>query len=83
MKELIHFTAEWCQPCKAMMPVITQFKDKHPDINYIKVDIDKSQDVTKAYGVKGVPTFVSLIDNQQFQRKTGRSSLSQLESLFE
>lgn len=83
MKELIHFTAEWCQPCKAMLPVITQFKDKHPNINYIKIDIDKNQDVAKAYSVKGVPTFISIVDNQQFQRKTGRSSLSQLESLFE
>ena len=83
MKELIHFTADWCQPCKAMLPVIAQFKDKHPNINYIKIDIDKNQDVAKAYSVKGVPTFISIVDNQQFQRKTGRSSLSQLESLFE
>jgi len=82
MKELIHFTAEWCQPCKAMMPIITQFRDKHPEIIYTKIDIDQQSDTAKFFGVMGVPTFISQIDGLNYERKTGRSTLFQLESLF-
>lgn len=82
MKELIHFTAEWCQPCKAMMPVITQFRDKHPDITYTKIDIDENPDAAKFFGIMGVPTFVSQIEGLNHDRRTGRSSLFQLEALF-
>lgn len=82
MKELIHFTAEWCQPCKAMIPVITQFRDKHPDIVYTKIDIDQQQDTAKFFGIKGVPTFISQVDGLNHERRTGRSTLFQLEAMF-
>jgi thioredoxin 1 len=82
MKELIHFTAEWCQPCKAMLPVITQFRDKHRDIQYTKIDIDKNPDAAKFFGVMGVPTFISQIEGLNYERKIGQATLFQLESMF-
>jgi thioredoxin 1 len=82
MKELIHFTAEWCQPCKAMLPVITQFRDKHRDIQYTKIDIDQNPDAAKFFGVMGVPTFISQIEGLNYGRKTGKATLFQLESMF-
>jgi thioredoxin 1 len=82
MKELIHFTAEWCQPCKAMQPIITQFRDKHPEVKYTRIDIDEQPDTAKFFGVMGVPTFISQVDGLNHERKTGRSTLFQLESLF-
>jgi thioredoxin 1 len=82
MKELIHFTAEWCQPCKAMSPVIYQFTEKHPDVTYTKIDVDENPDAAKFFGVLGVPTFISQIDGQNYERRTGKSTLFQLESLF-
>jgi thioredoxin 1 len=82
MKELIHFTAEWCQPCKAMAPSIYQFIEKHSDIKYTKIDIDENPDAAKLFGVLGVPTFISQIDGINHERRTGRSTLFQLESLF-
>ena len=82
MKELIHFTAEWCQPCKTMSPIVYQFKDKHPDIRYTKIDIDENPDAAKFFGVMGVPTFISQVDGLNFERRTGISTLFQLEALF-
>ena len=82
MKELIHFTAEWCQPCKAMAPVIYQFRDKNPEITYTKIDIDENPDATKFFGVLGVPTFISQIDGLNYERRSGKSTLFQLEAMF-
>jgi thioredoxin 1 len=82
MKELIHFTADWCQPCKAMAPIVYQFKDKHPEIIYTKIDVDENPDAAQFFGVKGVPTFISQIEGLNHDRRTGKSTLFQLESLF-
>jgi thioredoxin 1 len=82
MKELIHFTADWCQPCKAMAPVVYQFKDKYPEITYTRIDVDENPDVAQSFGVKGVPTFISKVDGLDHDRKTGKCTLFQLESLF-
>lgn len=56
--KLIHFTAEWCQPCKMMKPMVDKVIEEHPEIEYHSVDIDKDPNFAKAEGVMGVPTFI-------------------------
>jgi thioredoxin 1 len=84
MKELIHFTAAWCQPCKAMAPMIDKFVADNPDIEYIKYDIDlpESMLATEEYGIRGVPTFIVKIDNQITNRHTGSATLDKFSALF-
>lgn len=46
---LVDFFATWCQPCKAMHPILEQVKSVLGDrIRIIKVDVDK-------YGVTAKP----------------------------
>jgi len=56
--KLKHFTAEWCQPCKMMKPIIKQVIEEHPEIEYEMIDIDQNPDMAKVSGVSGVPTFI-------------------------
>jgi thioredoxin 1 len=83
MKELIHFTASWCQPCKAMAPMIAQFVIDNPDIAYTKVDVDESSELMKKYEVSGVPTFIINMDGEQKARHTGLANPQKFLSLFE
>ena len=56
---LVDFYAEWCGPCKAMSPVITEVaRNVQGKARVIKVDIDKSQAAAQAYQVQAVPTFI-------------------------
>ena len=84
MKELIHFTATWCQPCKAMAPMIDKFVADNPDIEYDKIDID-SPEATLAieeYGIRGVPTFIIKTNNEITARHTGSATLEKFSALF-
>jgi len=84
MQKLIYFTAGWCQPCKAMAPMIDEFVSENPDIEYVKFDIDlpESVDAIEEYGVRGVPTFVILEDEEIKSRHTGSATKDKFVSLF-
>ena len=59
MKGFIYFSAEWCQPCKALGPIMEQVAKQVP-VNKVNVDYDVS--LTKQYNITSVPTVV-LVDN--------------------
>ena len=56
---LVDFYTDWCGPCKAMNPVIKEVAQSvKGKARVIKVDIDKSDEAARAYGVQAVPTFI-------------------------
>lgn len=78
--KLMHFTADWCQPCKMMKPIIAQVLNENPDIEYIVVDIDESPETTRDYGIMGVPSFITLDDNNAvIQRAVGAMSKAEFQ----
>ena len=38
--KLYHFTADWCNPCKKLAPILEEFLGENPNIDYIKIDVD-------------------------------------------
>ena len=69
MKELIKFSASWCQPCKSLAGNFKHVDMK--DVTLKSVDIEEDQDLAKQYGIRSVPTMVLLKDGVEVGRKTG------------
>lgn len=82
MIELLHFSADWCQPCKKMKPIIDEFLSNNPNIQYKVYDAENDRDFFKAYGVKSVPTFIVIKDKNAVAWHTGLADLKKIEGLF-
>ena len=82
MQQLLHFTASWCQPCKQMEPLIAKLVSENLAINYNKIDLSDEFDDAIEYGVRGVPTFIAVVDGKESARHTGGATEEKLLSLF-
>ena len=70
---VIQFSAEWCQPCKALKPVMDKLSDSYKDkANFYYADIENGGINTGSVaGVRGVPTVVIYKKGIEVDRKVG------------
>ena len=79
MNKLLCFTAEWCNPCKAMKPTIAKL---NPD-RVVPYDIDVDVQKRAEYEIRSVPTFIIVDkDSKELIRITGSVALSRLQELL-
>ena len=79
MKGFIYFSAEWCQPCKALGPIMEQVAKQVP-VNKVNVDYDVS--LTKQYNVTSVPTVILVDNGVEKTRFTGVKPLNDIVNIF-
>ena len=82
MTKLLHFTADWCQPCKKIKPIIDEFVANNPDIDYVRIDIEDDFDSAKAHNVLSIPTLIAIRDEEIIGRHTGTADYEKIENLF-
>ena len=69
-KVLVDFYATWCGPCKMLSPVIDDLSNE-VDIDIIKIDVDKHNELAREYGVMSIPTLILFENNNEVKRTLG------------
>jgi len=75
---LVDFWAEWCGPCKQLMPVIEEISGELSSVKITKVNIDQNPDAPQKYGVRGIPTLMIFKDGKVIGTKVGGAPKSKL-----
>ncbi len=76
---LVEFHTLWCAPCIKMASIVDEIEKEYKDkAVVIRVDLDASKEVSKAYKVKDVPMFVLFKDGKAQWQHNGIISKEEL-----
>ena len=56
---LVDFWAEWCGPCKMMLPIVEELSNEFEGkITVAKVDVDNNQGTAAKFVIRNIPTIL-------------------------
>jgi len=77
-KVIVDFWAQWCGPCKMMMPVLEKYSAEDEAVEVVKINVDEEADIAAKYGIRSIPTFILFEDGEVVARQSGAMSVEQL-----
>jgi len=82
VKSVLYFTADWCNPCKKVRPIVEELNREQIIAKFFMIDADIESEMVSDFGVKSVPTFVLIRDNKEVSRTTGAKTKEELLSFI-
>jgi len=79
MSHVLYFTADWCNPCKKVKPIVEEM-NKDSVTKFQMIDVDSEMELTKKFEIRSVPTFILIKNGTEIKRTTGAQTREQLEA---
>ena len=78
MKTILYFTADWCQPCKKVKPIVEELNREYVPGMFQMIDVDIEKEMAKSFELKSVPTFVLFENGNEINRLIGAQTKQSL-----
>lgn len=81
---LVDFFANWCGPCKMMMPVVEELANEYDGrIKVGKVNVDEESATAMQYKVMSIPMFALFKNGQMIDSVLGAVPKTQLKGMMD
>lgn len=81
---LVDFWAEWCAPCKSLLPVLGEIADVYAgEAAVLKINADENKAVSSRFEVRGLPTLILFKDGVEQERVLGMTSKTRVAALLD
>ncbi|MGD8860759.1 MAG: thioredoxin [Myxococcales bacterium] len=81
---LVDFSATWCQPCRAIAPLVDQLAAEYDGkVKVTAVDIDESPATAQKYQIRGVPTLLMIKGGEVVGQQVGAVPKGKIQGLID
>lgn len=80
---VVDFFANWCGPCKMLSPIIEKIGDELPTVKFIKIDVDKHEELARKYGVMSIPTLIFIKEGVELKKHIGFITEDNIKEIIE
>lgn len=71
---LVDFWAEWCGPCRMMLPVVEELAGELKNAKVCKINVDEQPQLAAKYRVMTIPTLMVVKDGKVMSTSVGVKS---------
>lgn len=76
---LVDFFAEWCGPCRQMLPLVTELSTEMAGkVKVVKMNVDDAPKTPTQFDIQTIPTFIIFKAGKAVDKKVGSMTKSQL-----
>jgi len=80
----VDFWAEWCGPCRMVGPVVEELAgDYDGKVNFVKVNVDKANELASKYNVFSIPTLLLLNKGEIIAQQVGAGSKETYQNMID
>ena len=80
---LIDFYADWCGPCRMVIPVVEKIAEEYPEYKVVKVNVDEEQELAAQFGVMSIPTLMVVKNGEVVNKSVGAKNKQQILAMLE
>ena len=79
---LLDFYADWCGPCRLVLPIVEEIAGERDDVVVAKVNVDDEPELAERFGVFSIPALFVLKNGEVVKKATGARPKEQILALL-
>lgn len=68
---LVDFYADWCGPCRMVLPIVDEIAAEREDLLVGKINVNDNPELAREFGVISIPTLIVMKDGKIVNRSSG------------
>lgn len=79
---LLDFYADWCGPCRMVLPIIEKLAEESDEYVIAKVNVDKYGELAREFGIISIPTLIVMKNGLVVNKAVGAKSREEILKLI-